>query len=151
MIPQLDGAADDDSETDKDSCISNQINKFQHENCTSLLLTNARLLFPKTDALMDAFDSLELNITCVTETWFKPWSDLRARLADIEGEHGVKILHKSRDGRFRKSTGGVAVAFRTGRCNLRKRELRSRKSVTHLIWSTRMKLGVVLRPRYCPH
>ena len=78
-------------------------------------------------ALVAAFDSLDLDMACITETWFKPGGDLGAKLCDVESEHGIKIIHKSRDGRHRRAAGGVAVAFRTGRCNLRKQDLRNRK------------------------
>ena len=77
--------------------------------------------------MVQAFDSLELDFAIISETWFKPGSDLRSKLDDLEGEHGIKIVHQSRDGRSRKAAGGVAVAFRMGACNLRKREMKNKK------------------------
>ena len=143
LIPQYDGADTDDSETDEDTC-NERINHVKTENCTSPLLTNARSLLPKTEALIAAFDSLELDIACITETWFKPGADLRSKLGDIEGEHGIKIIHKSRDGRTRKAAGGVAVAYRAGGCNLRKREIRSSKNGQEILCVTGM-VGKVQR------
>ena len=109
-----------------------------------MLLTNARSLLPKTGALVDAFDSLNLDVACVTETWFKPGRDLLARLDDLEGEYGIKVVHRSRDGRSRRAAEGVVVAFRTGACNLRKRDLKSRKEGQEIICVTG-KIGKVPR------
>ena len=150
MISQYDGADNDESETDEDTCNETKINHVKLKNCTNLLLTNTRSLLPKTEALMAAFDSLELNIACITKTWFKPGAELRTKLDDIEGEHGVKIIHKSRDGRARKVAGGVAIAFRTGACKLRRRELRSSKEgleilcVTGKVGKMQQKVAVVV-------
>lgn len=105
-------------------------------NCTSLLLTIACLLLPKTGALIDTFSALDLDIACITETWFKPGSKLRSKLDDIEGDHGIKIIHRSRDGRSMQAGGGVAIAFRTGACNLRKRELKSREDGQEILCVT---------------
>ena len=55
----------------------------------------------KTDALTDAFESLILDFTCVTETWFKGGKELEEMLTDIEGASGIRFIHKSRDGRGR--------------------------------------------------
>ena len=46
------------------------------------------------------------------------------------------MVHKSRDGRSRKAAGGVAIAYRSGRCNLRRRELKSRKDGQELMCVT---------------
>ena len=67
---------------------------------------------------------------------------VQARLDDLEGEHGIKVVHRRRDGRSRKAAGGVAIAFRTGACNLRKRELKSRKEGQEILCVTG-KLGKV--------
>lgn len=67
------------------------------------------------EALRDAFGSLGLNVACITETWFKEGSDLREHLIEVEGS----VHHRSRDGRTRKTGGGVAVAFGTETCNLK--------------------------------
>ena len=78
--------------------------------------------------MVAAFDSLGLDLACITETWFRPGKELNVRLSDIEGEHGIRIIHKSRDGRSKRTGGGVAVAFRTGRCNLRRRARKDEKT-----------------------
>ena len=141
MIPQTDGADDDDSE-DEESNASIKINEVPSENCVSMLLTNARSLLPKTGALIDAFDSLKLDFACITETWFRPGKDLQARLDDLEGEHGIRVVHRSRDGRSGKSAGGVAIAFKTASCNLRKRKISNRKEGQEILCVTG-KLGKV--------
>ena len=94
------------------------------ENCARFLLTNARSLEPKTESLLDAFSSLNLHFSCVTETWYKGGAGLKKHLADVEGAAGVRVLHHSRDGRVKARGGGVAFAFNTSTCNFKKRQLR---------------------------
>ena len=89
-----------------------------------LLLTNARSLKPKIDSLYQAFGSLELDVACVTETWYKGGSELNEHLIDVEGKMGIKMIHKSRDGRSKKSGGGVAIAFNASSCNFKARGLK---------------------------
>ena len=100
------------------------INVDLEKNCARFLLTNARSLMLKTDALNDAFESLNLNFACITETWFKGGKELRRKLNDIEGATGVKYIHKSRDGRTKNVGGGVAIAFNSGTCNLKQRPMK---------------------------
>ena len=94
------------------------------QNCARFLLTNARSLEPKIESLLDAFKSLNLHFSCVTETWYKGGSALREHLADIEGAAGVRVLHHSRDGRAKTRGGGVAFAFNTATCNFKRRQLK---------------------------
>ena len=132
IFPQIDGAYDDvsDSEDEDQVCltgndsVTSRINVDSGKNCARFLLTNARSLMQKTDALSDAFDSLHLNFACITETWFRGGKKLRDKLSDIEGATGVKFIHKSRDGRLRNVGGGVAIAFNSGTCNLKQRHLK---------------------------
>ena len=125
VIKQLDGNIDTCSESEMESSSDNEgINLIKNEYAVRLLLTNARSLRPKIDSLNDAFGSLGLNIACITETWYKGGRDLSEHLRDIEGSSGIRILHKSRDGRLKKVGGGVAVAFDLGSCNLKIRNLR---------------------------
>ena len=123
----MDGAYDENIDDEENSDSDNQINVVPSEYCASLLLSNA---------LIEAFDSLNLNVACITETWFKPGAELTSRLESIEGEHGIRVVHQSRDGRSRRSAGGVTIAFRTGVCNLRKRELKSRKEGQEILCMT---------------
>ena len=81
-------------------------------------------MLPKCDSLTDAFESLDLDFACISETWFKGGKDLRAKLTDIEGASGIRIVHKSRDGRLGQRGGGVAIAFNTSTCNFKQRTLR---------------------------
>ena len=79
---------------------------------------------PKLDSLKDAFQSLSLNFASVTESWFRGGAALKTDLTDFDGLTGIKILHKSRDGRRKKAGGGVAIAFDTGSCTLKARHLK---------------------------
>ena len=123
-------------ETDK------PINDIDKAQCASLLLTNARSLLPKMGALKDAFDSLELHCACVTEMWFRAGKDLNRTQENFEGEHGISIIHCSRDGRSKKAAGGVAIAFRTSACNLRRRHLKNRREGQELLCVTGRIAGV---------
>ena len=77
-IAQIDGAEDDisgiDTESDdNDTAGTSKINndKSLNENCARLLLTNARSIMPKTQSLIDAFESLDPHFACITETWYR--------------------------------------------------------------------------------
>ena len=128
-IPQVDRPNDyleaevRDSSSEFDSA-NTTINKIDNEYGVRLLLTNARSLKPKIDALVEAFQSLDLNAASITETWFKGGIKLRDDLRELEGKSGIRVLHKSRDGRTSKGGGGVALAFRTANCNFRTRHLK---------------------------
>ena len=54
----------------------------------------------------------------VTETWFKGGRKIDQGLLDFEGATGIRIIHRSRDGRTRGRGGGVAIPFDTKSCNL---------------------------------
>ena len=127
-IGQLDGAADNVDDSSDESGTENnsdqEINKTRDEHVVRLLLTNARSLKPKIGSLHQAFGSLELDIACVTETWYKGGRELNEHLIEVEGKMGIKMIHKSRDGRSRKSGGGVAIAFNASNCNLKARGLK---------------------------
>ena len=77
----------------------------------------------KTDALTDAFESLNLDFACITETWFKGGRELKEMLSDIEGASGIRFVHKSRDGRRRSAGGGVAVAYNPSTCNFKQKRI----------------------------
>ena len=100
QIPQLDG--EDDPETgekisyDSDNSDRGGININMKKNCARMLITNASSLLPKFDSMVDEFQSLDLHFAYLTED-----------------EKGIRIIHKSRDGRKKKSGGGVAIAFNT--------------------------------------
>ena len=118
---------DDDSAENENDSDKEEINQLKNENAVHLLLTNARSLRPKTESLKDGFSSLGLNVACVTETWYKGGRDLSDHLTEIEGSSGIKIIHKSRDGRTGKAGGGVTIAFDVGSCNLKARSLKAIK------------------------
>ena len=139
MIPQTDGAdtdQEDETESSNDSSNISGINTVNEEYGIRLLPTNARSLMPKLDSLKDAFQSLCLNFASITDTWFKGGSALGGDLIDFEGLTGIKILHKSRDGRRKKTGGGVAIAFDTGSCNLKIRALKHVKKEFEILCVT---------------
>ena len=129
-ICQLDGdCGDGDSADEPENENENEndddgINLIKDEFAVRLLLTNARSLRPKVDSLSTAFSSLGLSVACITETWYRGGKELKEHINDFEGETGIRILHRSRDGRARHSGGGVAVAFDTASCNLKTRCLK---------------------------
>ena len=130
-IPQVDGAYDDSDLEDDENDFNNDsasddgsIKQVKDQFGIRFLLTNARSLKPKIDSLVDAFTSLDLHFASVTETWYKEGSQLNDDLVELEGKTGVRVLHQSRDGRSsRTGGGGVALAFNTGSCNFKRRQL----------------------------
>ena len=131
---QVDGSYDlpeeeeDESSENNDSTISDNgvINSdFQfNETCARFLLTNARSIMPKIKSLQDAFQSLNLHFACVTETWYAGSRELRDHIVDVQGESGIIILQKSRDGRVKRRGGGVTIACNTALCNFKPRQLK---------------------------
>ena len=130
-IPQTDGSFDpendsyDDDTDSENNSTQDRINASLKHGCAKFLLTNARSLTQKTDALTDPFESLGLDFTFITETWFKGGKALNDTLRDIKGASGFRFIHKSRDGRRVGHGGGVAIAFNTSTCNFKERRLKN--------------------------
>ena len=131
MIPQVDGAYDDLEEDEEDeTCDSDSfsetinVDNYQNEQCFRLMLTNTRSAIPKMNSIKDAFNSLSLHFACLTETWFRGGKVLKEKLINVEGSSGLRILHKSRDGRRNGIGGGVALVFNTASCNFKNRNLK---------------------------
>ena len=132
---QIDGAydlPDEESEDEEENgeLLNDQENEINedvqlNETYARFLLTNARSVIPKIDSLKDAFASLRLHFACVTETWYKGGAALADHIVDVEGASGIRILHKSRDGRVKKRGGGVAIAFDTAICNFKQRHMKT--------------------------
>ena len=116
------GSDSDNSETIIDS--ESGINSIRNDHGVLLLLTNAHLLKPKIPSLKDAFSSFVLDVACITETWYKGGRCLAKHLQEIEASSGICIFHKSRDGRGKRSGGGVTIAFDLTSCNLKRRALK---------------------------
>ena len=126
QIPQFDGGAEPETNENisYDSDDSDRgININTKKNCARMLITNARSLLPKVGSMVDAFQSLDLHFACLTETWFRGGRQLADQLDELEDRKGIKIIHKSRDGRRKRSGGGVAIAFDTSTCNLKRRQM----------------------------
>ena len=133
VIPQVDGAYYDsdlededenDSNNDYSACDDGSIKQVKDQFGIRFLLTNARSLKPKIDSLVDAFTSLDLHFASVTETWYKGGSRMNDDIVELEGRSGIRVLHRSRDGRSARAGGGVALAFNTGSCNFKRRQLK---------------------------
>ena len=107
-----------DSDSEDDSATI-KFGDRKDEYFMNFLLTNARSLLPKIDSLVDAFGSLSLQFAAITECWFRPGAALNGTLLDI----GIKIIHASRDGRTKKTGGGVALAFDSNSCNFKRRNI----------------------------
>ena len=127
-ICQLDGTIDNSDLLKETECTNNnglqRIKSVTKDN-VRFMLTNARSLKPKILSMIDAFTSLDLHFAAITETWFRSRAALRDSLEDIKCLTGIKILHKSRDGRSRRVPGGVAFAFDSKTCNFKQRTLRA--------------------------
>ena len=68
-IPQMDGFCDESANESEEDAIN--IDNLTDENCVKSLRTNARSIMPKTDLLVDAFNSSNLHLACITETWYR--------------------------------------------------------------------------------
>lgn len=64
----LEATCDEDDNSSENLSENLEINKPVKNKCATFLLSNARSLMQKTDALTDAFESLQLDFACVTET-----------------------------------------------------------------------------------
>ena len=110
-------------DTSSDSSLIN-MGDLHHDFEFKFFLTNARSLMPKINSLIDAFGSLQLHCAAITETWFRGCRKINENITDIEGATGIRIIHKSRDGRRKgNSRGGVAFAVNTSTCNFKKKAL----------------------------
>ena len=115
------------SELESSADLLPEIEKEIHERqdcnvCTRFFLSNARSLAPKITSLIDYMYELQADFSMITETWFKGGKKLDAELSDIEQASGIRIVCRNRG----KLGGGVAIAFNTSRCNLKKRTIKSR-------------------------
>ena len=124
--------SDIEHESSEDAISENE--REIHENltddkyCTKFLLTNARSLAPKITSFLDCFSELRCDFAMVTETWFKGGRKLDS---DIKEATGIKILCKNRPVKNHKGAtgGGVAIAFDSERCNLKKRMVKSKHEI----------------------
>ena len=112
-----------------------------HENltdadyCTRFLLSNARSLAPKITSLIDCMSELRCDFAMITETWFRGGKKLDAELSDINEATGIKIVCKNRPTKNRKGAtgGGVAIAFNSERCNLKRRAVKSKHEIVCVV------------------
>ena len=77
---------------------------------------------PKNDSLV--IRSLGLHFALVTETWYWGGRALKNHLVHLEGATGLKVIHKSRDGRSSRQGCGIAVGFKTSTCNFKQKQLK---------------------------
>lgn len=95
-----------------------------------LLLTNARSLSPKINSLQTYFESHELDVALVTESWLRSGEMLDRDVIDLEWGTNLKIIYKNRQktaaGR-RKVGGGVSIIYDKNKCNLKERRVKGNK------------------------
>ena len=77
----------------------------------TVINTNARSLCPKIESLIDCFEELKVDISIVSETWFKYGPDLDQKLLDLEFGAGMSALVRNREPNPATgvSHGGVAI------------------------------------------
>ena len=105
---------------------SRQIHDYiDNEYCAKFLLCNARSLAPKMTSLIDYMYDLKCDIAIINETWFRGGKKLLGELSDVEQAAGIKFICKNRPSKAPRG-GGVALAFNTARCNLKRKNLKSK-------------------------
>ena len=71
----------------------------------------------------------------ITETWFRGGKKLNGELADIREASGIAMTCRNRPAKARRGAagGGVAVAFNSGRCNLKRKMLKTRFEIVCVV------------------
>ena len=87
---------------------------LENKRNLTIINTNARLLCPKIDSLVECFEELKVDISIVTETWFKRGQELDQRLSDLEHGFGLCALTKNRPPNPSTGVahGGVAIIYK---------------------------------------
>ena len=87
---------------------------LEKKNVLTVINTNARSLCPKIDSLVECFEELGVDISIVTETWFKDCPELDQRLSDLERGFGLCSLTRNREPNPLTGVahGGVAVIYK---------------------------------------
>ena len=120
MGGQLDGM--DDSVLD-DLEESGTNNKDLGTNIT-VLNTNARSLCPKIESMIDCFDEMQATIGVITETWLADGDSLAEDIADLSAGAGIGLVCLNREpNALGVAHGGVAVAYNTNKCTMRRLDL----------------------------
>ena len=78
---------------------------------------------------------LKCDFAMITETWFRGGKKLDSELTDIKEATGINIICKNRrvGNRGGATGGGVAIAVNTGRCNLKKRGVKSKHGIVCVV------------------
>ena len=120
---EINSSDDDISENEKEI----HENLEDDDYCTKFFLSNARSLVPKITSLIDYMYDLRCDFTMITETWFRGSRQLNAELGDIENATGIKLICKHRPAKSSKGIvgGGVAIAFNTARCSLKRKMVKT--------------------------
>ena len=128
---ELSHSEDDLSENERE--IHEDMNDIDY--CTKILLSNARSLAPKIMPLIDCMSELKCDFTMITEMWFRGGKKLDSELTNIKGATGINIICKNQwVGNRGGATGeGVAIAVNTGKCNLKKRVLKSKHEIVCVV------------------
>ena len=83
-------------------------------------------------SLIDNMYELKCDFAIITETWFKGGKKLLGELSDVEQASGIKLICKNRTARAMRG-GGVAVAFNAARCNLKKKQIKTKHEIVCVV------------------
>ena len=110
----------DDSVLDEIESENETVNKDNVQPIT-IVNTNARSLCPKINSLIDCLEDMNSAIGVITETWLADGPSLEADLTDLREGAGVGLICRNRPPNSAGvSHGGVAVAFRTDSCAMKR-------------------------------
>ena len=98
------------------------------KNCKiNLLLTNARSLAPKIESFVRNVEEREIDLSVVTESWFRGGNEQAETLQDLELGSGLGVIYKNRrrSGQPNRllAHGGVLIAFRTKTGSFKERKI----------------------------
>ena len=90
----------------------------------TIINTNARLICPKINSLLDAIEELEAVVAVITETWLLDGETLEDDKQDLFLEAGVTLIHKNRTlpAANRRNYGGVGIFFKEEMCKMKELE-----------------------------
>lgn len=107
-------------------------------------LTNARSLWNKMQSLYEHFSDLKLDCAIVTESWFYESPALEKLKCDALNGHSINLIGVSRIPKGRRNRGGgVVIASRVGRMEMKKYKIRTNG---HEIVAARGKIRNNTRP-----
>ena len=90
----------------------------------TILNTNARSLCPKIESMINCFDEMSSTVGVITETWLADGDSLWKDIDDLAAGAGIgMICLNCKQNAAGVAHGGVAVAYRTGVCTMKRIDL----------------------------